>query len=145
MRDGIPVVAHVAADERDVRGINDRAQLAAVERELQARRAQALMVRGVSLADPARIDIRGTLACGRDVRIDVGCVFEGDVTLGDDVTIGPYCVLRDVTVGAGTRDRGVLAPRRTRRSAPTAASAPTRGCARARRSPRTSTSATSSR
>ncbi len=99
-RDGIPVVAHVAADERDVRGINDRAQLAAVERELQARRAQALMVRGVSLADPARIDVRGALDCGRDVRIDVGYVFEGDVSLGDDVTIGPYCVLRDVTIAA---------------------------------------------
>ena len=100
--DGIPVVAHLAADERDVRGINDRAQLAAVERELQLRQAQAFMARGVTLADPARFDVRGTLNCGRDVRIDVGCVLEGDVTLGDDVTLGPYCVLRNVTVGAGT-------------------------------------------
>ena len=83
--DGIPVVAHVAADERDVRGINDRAQLAAVERIVQMRQADALMVAGTTLADPARIDIRGTLACGRDVRIDVGCVFEGDVTLADGV------------------------------------------------------------
>ena len=98
----VTVVARVAADERDVRGINDRAQLAAVERILMARRADALMREGASIVDPARIDIRGELRCGRDVRIDVGCVFEGDVTLGDDVVVGPYCVLRDVTVGART-------------------------------------------
>jgi bifunctional UDP-N-acetylglucosamine pyrophosphorylase/glucosamine-1-phosphate N-acetyltransferase len=100
--DGTPVVAQAAADERDVRGINDRAQLAAVERIVQARLAAALMSAGTTLADPARIDIRGTLACGRDVRIDVGCVFEGDVTLADGVTVGPNCVLRDVAVGEGT-------------------------------------------
>ena len=57
---------------------------------------------GTTLADPARIDIRGTLTCGRDVRIDVGCMFEGDVALADGVDVGPYCVLRDVAVGAGT-------------------------------------------
>ena len=101
--DGVPVVARLAEDERDVRGINDRAQLAAVERVLQDRHAQALMVRGVALADPARIDVRGNLACGRDVRIDIGCVFEGDVTLGNDVSVGPYCVLRNVTVADGTQ------------------------------------------
>jgi bifunctional UDP-N-acetylglucosamine pyrophosphorylase / glucosamine-1-phosphate N-acetyltransferase len=100
--DGTPVVAHAAADERDVRGINDRAQLAAVERIVQARLAAALMSAGATLADPARIDIRGTLRCGRDVHIDVGCVFEGEVTLADGVTVGPYCVLRDVAVGEGT-------------------------------------------
>jgi len=100
--DGIPVVATVAANERDVRGINDRAQLAAVERIVQMRQAEALMAAGTTLADPARIDIRGTLTCGRDVRIDVGCVFEGDVTLADDVIVGPYCVLRDVAIGPGT-------------------------------------------
>jgi bifunctional UDP-N-acetylglucosamine pyrophosphorylase/glucosamine-1-phosphate N-acetyltransferase len=101
--DAIPVVAHLAADERDVRGINDRGQLAAVERILQQRHAAALMDAGVSLADPARIEVRGTLACERDVAIDVGCVFEGTVTLGEGVSVGPYCVLRDVTVGAGTQ------------------------------------------
>ena len=101
--DAIPVVAHLAADERDVRGINDRAQLAAVEGILQSRYAAALMEAGVSIADPHRIDVRGTLTCGRDVSIDVGCVFEGTVSLADDVTVGPYCVLRDVTVAAGTR------------------------------------------
>ncbi len=100
--DGIPVVAEMVADERDVRGINDRAQLEAVERIVQARRADALMREGVTLGDPARIDIRGNLTCGRDVRIDVGCVLEGDVALGDGVTIGPYCVLRNVTVARGT-------------------------------------------
>jgi bifunctional UDP-N-acetylglucosamine pyrophosphorylase/glucosamine-1-phosphate N-acetyltransferase len=100
---GVPVVASVAPDERDVRGINDRAQLAAVERILMSRRAEALMREGASIVDPARIDIRGTLVCGQDVRIDVGCVFEGEVSLADDVEIGPYCVLRDVRVGAGTR------------------------------------------
>jgi bifunctional UDP-N-acetylglucosamine pyrophosphorylase / glucosamine-1-phosphate N-acetyltransferase len=99
---GTPVLAHVAADERDVHGINDRGQLAAVERILQGRLAAALMAAGTTLADPARIDIRGTLSCGRDVRIDVGCVFEGAVALADDVVIGPYCVLRNVEVGAGT-------------------------------------------
>ena len=100
--DGIPVAATAVANERDVRGINDRAQLAAVERIVQSRNADALMLAGTTLADPARIDIRGSLACGRDVRIDVGCVFEGEVTLADGVQVGPYCVLRDVAVGAGT-------------------------------------------
>jgi len=100
--DGTSVVAHVAADERDVRGINDRAQLAAVERIVQQRQAEALMAAGTTLADPARIDIRGTLQCGRDVHIDIGCVFEGEVTLADGVAVGPYCVLRDCAVGAGT-------------------------------------------
>ena len=98
----VPVVAQVAADERDVRGINDRAQLAAVERILMQRGAEALMRDGASIVDPARIDIRGNLRCGRDVRIDVGCVFEGDVTLAEGASIGPYCVLRDVTVGERT-------------------------------------------
>jgi bifunctional UDP-N-acetylglucosamine pyrophosphorylase/glucosamine-1-phosphate N-acetyltransferase len=99
---GVPVVARRAGDERDVRGINDRAQLAAVERILMARRAEALMRDGVSIVDPARIDIRGKLRCETDVRIDVGCVFEGDVTVGEGVTIGAYCILRDVRVGAHT-------------------------------------------
>jgi bifunctional UDP-N-acetylglucosamine pyrophosphorylase/glucosamine-1-phosphate N-acetyltransferase len=84
-------------------GVNDQAQLAAIERIVQARRANALLKSGTWIADPARIDIRGALACGRDVRIDVGCVFEGRVELADGVEIAPHCVLRDVTVGAGTR------------------------------------------
>ena len=83
-------------------GVNDRAQLAAIERIVQARAADALMRAGTSLADPSRIDVRGVLNCGRDVRIDVGCVFEGTVELADDVAIGAYCVMKNVTVGAGT-------------------------------------------
>ena len=71
-----------------MRGVNDRAQLAFAERIAATRRAQALLEAGTWIADPARIDLRGTLACGRDVRIDVGCVFEGDVKLADDVEIG---------------------------------------------------------
>ena len=100
--DGVAIEAILASDERDARGVNDRAQLAGVERILQRRRADALLVAGTWIADPDRFDVRGTLRCGRDVRIDVGCVFEGDVELGDDVTVGPYCVLRDVKVGAGS-------------------------------------------
>ncbi|MEP7329221.1 MAG: DapH/DapD/GlmU-related protein, partial [Betaproteobacteria bacterium] len=78
-----------------------QAQLAAVERHLQLRYASTLMASGVALADPARLDIRGQLACGRDVRIDIGSIFEGMVQLGDGVNVGPYCVLRNVTVAAG--------------------------------------------
>jgi bifunctional UDP-N-acetylglucosamine pyrophosphorylase / glucosamine-1-phosphate N-acetyltransferase len=101
-REGVAVEAHVAPDERDVLGVNDRAQLAAIERIVQARAADALMRAGTSLADPSRIDVRGVLNCGRDVRIDVGCVFEGTVVLADNVVIGAYCVMKNVTVGAGT-------------------------------------------
>jgi len=82
--------------------VNDRAQLAEAERILQRRRADALLRDGTWIADPSRFDQRGTLACGRDVRIDVGCVFEGKVELGDGVSIGAYCVLRDIKVAAGT-------------------------------------------
>ena len=102
-REGAAVRAHVAADETEALGVNDRAQLATIERIVQRRNADALLRAGTWIADPARIDVRGTLECGRDVRIDVGCVFEGRVVLGDDVEIGPSCVLRDVEVGAGTR------------------------------------------
>jgi bifunctional UDP-N-acetylglucosamine pyrophosphorylase/glucosamine-1-phosphate N-acetyltransferase len=102
VRDGARVAAHVAAAEEDVLGVNDRAQLAAIERIVQQRQAQALLAAGTWIADPARIDIRGTLTAGRDVRIDVGCVFEGNVTLADDVVVGAHCVLANVSVGAGT-------------------------------------------
>ena len=100
--DGVTIAAHLADDERDVRGVNDRAQLADVERILQRRQAEALLRAGTWIADPDRFDLRGTLNCGRDVRIDVGCVFEGEVRLGDGVSIGPHCVLRDVSIGDGT-------------------------------------------
>lgn len=91
-----------AGSELDVLGVNDRGQLAVVERELQRRRADALMLEGVALADPARIDIRGSLHCGRDVFIDVNAVFEGRVEIGDGAHIGPNCVLRDCMIGAAS-------------------------------------------
>jgi bifunctional UDP-N-acetylglucosamine pyrophosphorylase/glucosamine-1-phosphate N-acetyltransferase len=84
-------------------GVNSKQQLAQLERMHQMQQAERLMDAGVTLADPARIDVRGVLSCGADVRIDVNCVFEGDVTLGDQVEIAAHCVLRNVDVGAGTR------------------------------------------
>ncbi|MBS0319875.1 MAG: bifunctional UDP-N-acetylglucosamine diphosphorylase/glucosamine-1-phosphate N-acetyltransferase GlmU [Proteobacteria bacterium] len=103
LADTVDVEGVVLDDAREAAGINDRAQLAAAEALVRERRTGELMARGVTLADPLRTDVRGELACGRDVAIDVGCVFEGRVTLGDDVEIGAYCVLRDVALGAGTR------------------------------------------
>ncbi|HEX6944704.1 MAG TPA: bifunctional UDP-N-acetylglucosamine diphosphorylase/glucosamine-1-phosphate N-acetyltransferase GlmU, partial [Casimicrobiaceae bacterium] len=100
--EGTPVEGLLHDDERDVRGINDRAQLAECERILQRRQAERLLRAGTWIADPDRFDLRGALRCGRDVRIDVGCIFEGDVELGDDVVIGAHCVLRNVTIGPGT-------------------------------------------
>jgi len=101
--DGVPVEALLHDDEREVRGVNDRLQLAQCERILQRKRAEALLRAGTWIADPDRFDVRGTLTCGRDVRIDVGCVFEGEVTLGDGVVVGPHCVLSNVAIGAGTQ------------------------------------------
>jgi bifunctional UDP-N-acetylglucosamine pyrophosphorylase/glucosamine-1-phosphate N-acetyltransferase len=99
--EGTPVVATHAADETEVLGVNSPLQLADLERRFQRRQADALLEAGVRLADPARFDLRGTLATGQDVDIDVGCVFEGAVALGDDVRIGAHCVIRDATIGAG--------------------------------------------
>jgi bifunctional UDP-N-acetylglucosamine pyrophosphorylase/glucosamine-1-phosphate N-acetyltransferase len=98
--EGVPVVSASVADETEVLGINSPAQLADLERRLQRRQAEALMEAGVRMADPARFDLRGGLACGSDVEIDVGCVFEGEVTIGDGARIGPFCVIRDATIGA---------------------------------------------
>ena len=83
-------------------GVNSKIQLAELERTLQREIAMRLLEQGVTLADPARFDVRGELVCGRDVEIDVGCVFEGQVKLGDGVRVGPNCVLRNVSVAAGT-------------------------------------------
>lgn len=104
------VVAHaVAAGDRvtavaceqagEVSGVNDQLQLAAVEALFRARQARTLMQRGVKLYDPGRIDIRGNLEVGQDVEIDVNCVFEGEVVLGDRVRIGAHCVIRDTRIG----------------------------------------------
>ena len=99
--DGTPVAGVAATGATEVLGVNSPLQLADLERRVQRREAERLLAAGVRLADPARLDVRGTLACGRDVEIDVGCVFEGDVCLGDGTTVGPYCVLRNVRVAAG--------------------------------------------
>ncbi|MFO1340303.1 MAG: bifunctional UDP-N-acetylglucosamine diphosphorylase/glucosamine-1-phosphate N-acetyltransferase GlmU [Burkholderiaceae bacterium] len=99
--DGVPVVATAAHDETEVLGVNSPAQLADLERRLQRRQADALMAAGLSLMDPARFDLRGTLAHGRDVEIDVNCVFEGAVVLGDEVRIGANCVIRNARIAAG--------------------------------------------
>ncbi len=84
-------------------GVNSKTQLAELERIHQRNLADALLAEGVTLLDPARLDVRGRLTCGRDVSIDVNCVFEGDVSLADGVTIGANCVLRNAAIGAGTR------------------------------------------
>ncbi|MEW6703380.1 MAG: bifunctional UDP-N-acetylglucosamine diphosphorylase/glucosamine-1-phosphate N-acetyltransferase GlmU [Pseudomonadota bacterium] len=97
----VPVVAATVQDETEVLGVNSPAQLADLERRYQRRQAEALMEAGVRLADPARFDQRGTLQCGQDVEIDVGCVFEGRVQVGDGARIGPFCVVRDAVIGAG--------------------------------------------
>ena len=99
---GTKVQGTVIASPTEVLGINDRAQLAIAERTLQRRIAQDLMGRGVTFADPERVDVRGELSVGRDVFIDVGAVFEGVVELGDRVRIEPYCVIANSKLGAGT-------------------------------------------
>jgi bifunctional UDP-N-acetylglucosamine pyrophosphorylase/glucosamine-1-phosphate N-acetyltransferase len=100
-REAVPVTA-IKADWHEVAGVNSRQELARVERTYQAMQAARLLEAGVTLADPARLDVRGTIACGRDVAIDVNCVFEGNVVLGDSVRVGPNCVLRNTEVAAGT-------------------------------------------
>ncbi len=100
--DGVTVHGVKAVNWTEVMGINDKKQLAEAERALQARRVEQLMAEGVGFADPARVDIRGTLTCGSDVYIDVNALFEGDVTLGDGVVIESNNVIRDSRIGAGT-------------------------------------------
>src|SRR5258706_5611812 len=103
--EGVPVEAVKAADAWEVSGVNSKQELAALERVVQLREAARLLDAGVTLSDPARIDVRGALDCGRDVSIDVNCVFEGKVRLADGVRIGPNCVLRNVTVAEGSDAR----------------------------------------
>jgi len=87
----------------ETEGINDKIQLAAVERAYQRSQARRLMEQGVTLLDPNRFDLRGTLHCGKDVSIDVNCIFEGEVTLADGVSIGANCVIKEAQIGEGTR------------------------------------------
>ena len=99
--DGVPVVAAQPRSDTEVLGVNSPLQLADLERRYQRARAEALLEAGVRMADPARFDVRGELACGMDVEIDVNCLFEGRVTLGDKVRIGPNCVIRNARIAAG--------------------------------------------
>ncbi len=99
--EGVPVVATQPASDTEVLGVNSPLQLADLERRLQRSIAETLMDAGVRLADPSRLDVRGRLSCGSDVEIDVGCVFEGDVHLGDGVRVGAHCVIRDAEIAAG--------------------------------------------
>lgn len=101
--DEVGVVAEITNDEWSVTGINAKSDLAQIERVYQTRIAQALLQKGVTLKDPARIDVRGDLQCGRDVEIDVNCVFEGNVSLGDRVTIGAHCVIKNAVIATGTQ------------------------------------------
>ena len=100
--DGVPVAVRHPSAAYECLGVNSKAELAALERQYQMNHAKRLLEAGVTLADPARIDVRGELECGRDVFIDVNCIFEGRVVLGDGVRLGASCILRDAVVGAGT-------------------------------------------
>jgi len=99
--DGHAVVAHRITDAAEVAGVNNPVQLAELERAHQTRQAHALMLQGVRLADPARLDLRGQLTCGQDVEIDVNCVFEGAVNLADGVRVGANCVIANAQIQAG--------------------------------------------
>ncbi len=101
--DGVQVLTGQAEHEFEALGINSKTDLAQAERIYQGLIADTLMKAGVTLTDPVRLDVRGNLECGRDVSIDVGCVFEGQVVLGDNVSIGPYCVVRNAHVAAGVQ------------------------------------------
>ena len=101
VQDGADVVAVTTDDKVQVDGVNSASELAALERAFQLRRAQALMEQGVRIADPARFDVRGQLECAQDVEIDVNCLFEGRVSLGEGVRIGANCVIANATISAG--------------------------------------------
>lgn len=100
---GVKISAIQPEAEEEVQGVNNRVQLAELERWYQLQRAEWLMVNGATLADPARVDVRGNVSIGQDLLIDVNVVLEGDVVLGDDVVIEPNCYLKNCTVAAGTR------------------------------------------
>ena len=99
--DGVPVLGHKITDACQVAGVNSPVQLAELERACQRRTAVQLMAQGVRLADPARLDVRGVLRCAEDVSIDVNCIFEGMVNLGEGVRIGANCVIANATIAAG--------------------------------------------
>jgi bifunctional UDP-N-acetylglucosamine pyrophosphorylase/glucosamine-1-phosphate N-acetyltransferase len=103
VNDNVDVVAEITSDEWSVTGINSKTDLAQIERVYQSRIAQKLLQQGVTLRDPSRLDVRGKLNCGRDVEIDINCVFEGNVTLDDNVKIGANCVIKNAQIAAGTQ------------------------------------------
>jgi len=102
-KDGVPIETSQAGSLMETLGVNTMRELALLERLYQRAQADAQLDAGVTLADPDRIDVRGTLTCGTDVYIDVGCVFEGTVRLGNGVSVGAYCVLKDVAIEGGTQ------------------------------------------
>jgi bifunctional UDP-N-acetylglucosamine pyrophosphorylase/glucosamine-1-phosphate N-acetyltransferase len=99
----VPVSAAQPSDEWEILGVNTKEQLAYLERVCQLQNARAHMARGVTLADPWRFDVRGELHCGKDVFIDVNCIFEGEVRLADDVRVGAGCMLRNVAIGTASQ------------------------------------------
>ncbi len=98
---GLQIIGVETQDPTEVTGVNNRLQLAALERAYQRAEAERLMSGGVTLMDPARLDVRGKLSCGQDVLIDINAVFIGEVSLGDGVVIGPNCVITSSTLEAG--------------------------------------------
>lgn len=102
VQQGVAVHTVQTAHEWEIHGINSKSQLMELERTWQLVEASRLLVQGVTLADAARIDVRGKLCCGRDVEIDVGCIFEGNVTLGNNVRVGAYSVIRNSSIAADT-------------------------------------------
>ena len=102
VEDNMLVNADITDDEWSVTGVNSKQDLALIERVYQQRQAEVLLKKGVTLLDPARIDIRGQLETEKDVTIDVGCLFEGQVQLGEGVKIGAYCIIKNANIAAGT-------------------------------------------
>ncbi len=98
VQQNVTVMAEITTDEWSVTGINSKSDLAQIERVYQTRIANNLLQQGVTLTDPARLDVRGNLTCGRDCELDVNCVFEGNVTLGDNVKVGANCVIKNATI-----------------------------------------------
>jgi bifunctional UDP-N-acetylglucosamine pyrophosphorylase/glucosamine-1-phosphate N-acetyltransferase len=103
VQQGLTVHTVQPAHRWEVEGINNKIQLADLERVWQQNVAAQLMAQGVTLADPARIDVRGKLTCGRDVELDVGCIFEGNVNLGNGVRVGAYSIIRNAIIAQGTQ------------------------------------------
>ncbi len=101
-KQGVRIQAIHPATEQEVQGVNNRMQQAELERWYQLGQAEALMLEGVSLADPARVDIRGEVNVGHDVSVDINVILEGNVSLGDNVTIGANCIIKDSVIGSGT-------------------------------------------